>query len=50
MFLCNITGIPPGGGGNFFPNWKKGKNLKEHLMKKGSEKVEKKEKEKSDKT
>ena len=37
-------------GGNFCPNWKTGKNLKEDLMKKGREKGGKEEKEKSDKT
>ena len=40
----------PGGGENFCPNWKTGKNLKEDL-KKGKEKGGKEEnKEKSDKT
>ena len=36
---------PPGGGKNFCPNWKTGKNLKEDL-KKGKEKGEKKKKKK----
>ena len=42
--------LPPGGGEDFFPNWKTGKNLKEDFMKKGREREEKKEQEKREKS
>ena len=41
--------FPPPGGGDFCPNWKTGKNLKEDMKKEGKREGKKK-KEKSDKT